>query len=152
MPPRRRRYSPIGNQAQKNKIELECLQEGGERIKAAIRLVMCLALFSVIHSAKGHEAPADFQAPQGITTVEPAYPASVVIGGTVVLKVRVSSSGEFQDVQVLREASGFEQLAIETVKKREFAAAAFDGKPVTASLPVAFSFSQPIVWWGRQGK
>lgn len=84
--------------------------------------------------------------------MEPAYPASVVTGGTVVLKVRVSSSGEFQDVQVLREASGFEQQAVETLKKRELAAAAFGGKPGTASLPVPFSFSQPIVWWGRQGK
>lgn len=121
-------------------------------MKTGIGLIMCLVLFSATLSAGGQKAPADFQAPQVISTVEPAYPANAVAGGTVVLKVTVGSDGEVKDVEVLQGANGFTQQAVETVKKWKFAPAKFDGKPVAASLPVAFSFSQPIVWWTRKGE
>jgi len=121
-------------------------------MKASIGLIMCLALFSVTLSARGQKAPADFQPPQVISTVEPSYPADTVAGGTVVLNVTVGSNGEVKNVQVLQGASGFTQQAVATVKKWKFAPARLDGRPVMASLPVAFSFSQPIVWWNRKGK
>ena len=121
-------------------------------MKAVIGLIMCAALFSVTLSATEQKTPADFQPPQVISTVEPSYPVNTVAGGTVVLKVTVGSSGKIQGVRVLSGAGGFTQQAVETVKKWKFAPAKLDGKPVTASLPVAFSFSQPIVWWNHQGK
>jgi protein TonB len=121
-------------------------------MKTVTGLFMCLALLSVTMSAGGQKASRDFQPPQVISTVEPFYPANTVAGGTVVLKVTVSFSGEIEDVLVLREAKGFTQQAVEAVRKWKFAPAKLDGKPVTASIPVAFSFSQPIVWWNRQGK
>lgn len=121
-------------------------------MKTGIGLIMCLAVFSATVSAKTQRAPADFQPPQVISIVEASYPVNTVTSGTVVLKVTVASSGEIKNVEVLRGASGFTQQAVETVKKWKFAPATLDGKPVTASLPVAFSFSQPIVWWNRKGK
>jgi periplasmic protein TonB len=121
-------------------------------MKTSIGLIMCLALFSAPLSARGQKAPANFQPPQVLSTVEPSYPANTVAGGTVVLKVMIGIGGEVQDVQVLQGAGGFTQQAVETVKKWKFAPARLDGKPLTASLPVAFSFSQPIVWWNRKGK
>jgi TonB family protein len=121
-------------------------------MKTGISLVMCLALLSVTLCAKGQKSSTDFQPPQVISTVEPSYPANTVAGGTVILKVTVSSSGEIEDVRVLQEAKGFTQQAIEAVRKWKFEPAKLDGKPITASIPVVFSFSQPIVWWNRQGK
>jgi periplasmic protein TonB len=121
-------------------------------MKTGISLVICLALFSITLFAKGQEAPPDFQPPQVISTVEPSYPANTVAGGTVVLTVTVSPSGEIEDVQVLQGAKGFTQQAKEAIRKWKFKPASLDGKPVAASIPVAFSFSQPIVWWNRKGK
>ena len=121
-------------------------------MKTSIGLIMCLALVGATLSARGQKPAADFQPPQVISTVEPSYPANAVAGGTVVLKVTVSSSGEVKDVEVSQGASGFTQQAVETVKKWKFAPAKLDGKPFAASLSVAFSFSQPIVWWNRKGK
>jgi TonB family protein len=119
-------------------------------MKTSIGLILCLALFSAALSARGQKAPADFQPPQVISTVEPSYPANTVAGGTVVLKVTIGASGEIEGVHVLQEASGFTQQAIEAVRKWKSKPASLDGKPIMASMPVAFSFSQPIVWWDRQ--
>lgn len=121
-------------------------------MKTSISLVICLVLFSVALHARGQKSSTDFQPPQVISTVEPSYPANTVAGGTVILKVTVSSSGEIEDVRVLQRAKGFTQQAIETVRKWKFEPAKLDGRPVAASIPVAFSFSQPIVWWNRKGK
>jgi TonB family protein len=121
-------------------------------VRASIGFIICLVLFCTTLFARGHQAPVDFQPPQVISTVEPTYPANAVAGGTVVLKVAVGPGGEVKDVEVLQGASGFTQQAVETVKKWKFAPARLDGKPVAASLPVAFSFSQPIVWWNQKGK
>ena len=120
--------------------------------KTGVGLIMCLALLSVTVSAKTQRTPADFQPPQVISTVEPSYPASTVTGGTVVLEATVASSGKVKNVEVLRGASGFTLRALETAVKWKFAPATLDGESVIASLPVAFSFSQPIVWWNRTRK
>ena len=121
-------------------------------MRTGIGLLVCVVLLGTTLSAKGQEPVADFQPPQVISTVEPSYPANVVSGGTVVLKVTVGSGGKIQGVHVLRQASGFTQQALEAVKKWKFKPARLNGKPVTASIPVVFSFSQPIVWWNQRHK
>lgn len=121
-------------------------------MKKGLGIAICLAMFGVALSAKEQKTSPQFEPPQIVATVEPAYPVNTVTGGTVVLKVTVNSSGEITDVRVLQEAKGFTQQAIEAVKKWKFEPATLDGRPVTASIPVAFSFSQPIVWWNRQAK
>ncbi|HVA00385.1 MAG TPA: TonB family protein [Terriglobia bacterium] len=77
-------------------------------------------------------------------------PATSIQGGTLVLEMTVSASGEVGDIHVVQGVKGFTREAIEAIKKRKFAAARFEGKPVVTSLPVAFSFTQPIVWWTRR--
>jgi TonB family protein len=119
-------------------------------MKAAIGLLICLALPGALLIARAQKSELYFQPPQVVTAEEPSYPANTVAGGTVVMNVTVSASGEIENVRVLRPAGGFTQPALEAVRKWKFKPASLDGKPVTASIPVAFSFSQPIVWWNRQ--
>ncbi len=116
------------------------------------RMVWIALLVFVLVSfpTKGEERTAGFEPPRVLSTVEANYPATAVQGGTVVLEVSISSSGAVGNIQVLQGAKGFTQQAIETVRKWKFAPARLDGTPVTASIPVAFSFSQPIVWWNHQ--
>ena len=121
-------------------------------MKTVICLAICLALIGATPPTKTQKISLDFQPPQVVSTAEPSYPANTVAGGTVVLKVTVGASGEIEDVSVLQDAMGFTQQAIEAVRKWKFKPAMLDGKPVVASIPVAFSFSQPVVWWDRQTK
>jgi len=121
-------------------------------MKKGLRVALCLAIVSIALSAKTQGTAPAFEPPQVISTVEPTYPVNTVAGGTVVLKVTISPSGEIAEVRVLQEAKGFTNLAIEAVKKWKFEPAKLDGRPITASIPVSFSFSQPIVWWNRQAK
>ena len=64
----------------------------------------------------GQNATVDFQPPQVISAVEPSNPTNTVAGGTVILKMTVSSDDEIEDVGVLKEATGFTQQAIETLR------------------------------------
>ena len=121
-------------------------------MRITVGFLMCLVLFSSTLPAREEKASQDFQPPQVISTVEPSYPANTVSGGTVVLNVTVGPNGEIEDVHVLKAANGFTQQAMDTVRKWKFRPAQFDGKQVTASIPVVFSFSQPIVWWNNQSK
>lgn len=121
-------------------------------MKTVSGFLVCLALISNPLFAKGQQTLPEFQPPQVISTVEPSYPANAVAGGTVVLEVRISPNGQIQDVRVLQQARGFTQQALNAVRKWKFKPATLTGRAVAASIPVAFSFSQPIVWWNRQTK
>ena len=74
-------------------------------MKTGSSLLMCLALFTLPLCAKGQKTSTDFQPPRVISTVEPSYPPNAVVGGTVIMKVTVNSSGGIGDVQVLQEAN-----------------------------------------------
>jgi TonB family protein len=93
-----------------------------------------------------------FEPPQIISTAEAAYPPNVVAGGTVVLEVTVGPTGGIENVRVVQPAKGFTDQALKAVSKWKFQPARLHGNPVAASVPVAFSFSQPIVWWTSQKK
>jgi TonB family protein len=119
-------------------------------MQTRIVLLALLMFFPASRPAKGEEKAPAFEPPRVISTVEAAYPATTIQGGTVALDVTVAPTGAIANIRVIQEARGFTQEAIEAVKKWKFAAATFEGKPLATSIPVAFSFSQPIVWGTRQ--
>jgi periplasmic protein TonB len=121
-------------------------------MRTQIAWAACLLFFIASIPAKGGEKAVAFEPPQVVSTVEPTYPVNTVQGGTVVLEVTVSASGAVEGVRVMKGAQGFTREALETIKKWKFTPAKFEGKSVAASIPVAFSFSQPIVWWNGQRK
>jgi hypothetical protein len=67
-------------------------------------------------------------------------------------KALIGSTRGIEGFQEPKAAGGFTKLAMETVRKWHFPPAQFDGRQTTASLPVVFSFNQPIVWWNNQSK
>jgi len=119
-------------------------------MRTRIMLLAFLMIFPASRPATGEEKAPAFEPPRVISTVEAAYPATSIQGGTVVLEVTVAPTGALADIRVTQDAKGFTQQAVEAVKKWKFAAAKFEGRAVAASIPVAFSFSQPIVWWTPQ--
>ncbi|HEX5412441.1 MAG TPA: hypothetical protein VFZ27_11355 [Terriglobia bacterium] len=50
------------------------------------------------------------------------------------------------------EATEFTQQAIGAVREWNFQPAELDGHPLSASVPVDVSFSQPVVPWNRHSK
>ena len=94
---------------------------------------------------KGAENSSRFVPAQVISTAEALYPPNVVNPGTVVLEVTVEVSGEIESVKVVRDAPGFTRAAQTAIHKWKFRPARLDGQPVRSTIPVAFSFGQPLI-------
>jgi TonB family protein len=61
--------------------------------------------------------------------------------GTVVLSVVIGSDGTVGDVSVTRSlGSGFDEKAVEAVKKWEFEPASKDGRPVAVRVDIQLDF------------
>lgn len=119
------------------------------------RVTLLLAAALVVGGASGMKSqsqPQIYQPARILSTVQPAYPPNTVSSGTVVLVVTVAANGEISGVKVIEPAAGFTDEAIATIKKWQFEPATLGGKPVASEIPVAFSFSQPSVWWNGKGK
>ncbi len=82
--------------------------------------------------------------PRATYTPDPDYPTkgrNGLTGGTVVLGVVVGREGLPRDVEVVRSLSpGFDQAAINGVKKWRFAPATKDGNPVAVRMNVEVRF------------
>jgi len=82
--------------------------------------------------------------PVGILSFDyPDYPVKSVAWGSVVVQVTIDSAGEVKDVNVLHGMAGFNDFALDTLKKWRFRAATLRGKPVTSKTVVAFIFQTP---------
>jgi TonB family protein len=71
------------------------------------------------------------------------YPVNSVAWGSVVLQVTVSSAGDVKDVTLLHGMAGFNDFALQALKRWRFRAATFQGNPVTSATVVAFIFQTP---------
>jgi periplasmic protein TonB len=107
-----------------------------------------LGLFATL-AVLAQNKPPDFQPVQVVSAVEPAYPVMAIFGGTVVLDVTVGPQGEIENIDVARAAPGFSETAMAAIKQWKFKPATLNGQPITSVVPVAFSFSQPAVWWTK---
>lgn len=82
--------------------------------------------------------------PVGILSFDyPDYPVNSVAWGSVVVQVIVDSSGEVRDTNLLHGMAGFNEFALDALKKWRFRAATLRGKPVTSKTVVAFVFQSP---------
>ena len=89
------------------------------------------------------QSDSDF-VPVGILSFDYSdYPVNSVAWGSVVLQVTVGSAGDVKDVSLLHGMAGFNDFALNALKRWRFRAATFRGKPVTAKTVVAFIFQTP---------
>lgn len=85
--------------------------------------------------------------PKIISLVRPRYPARAYrrnIEGLVTLRLRLDASGALKEVSVVEPAgNGFDEAAVEAVRRSAFGSATVDGIPVPcqAILPVRFTLA-----------
>lgn len=91
------------------------------------------------------QAPPHYDPPAVISAVEAVYPLQSVAIGTVVLEVSLDEAGRITDVRVVRGIASLTEPAERSVRQWKFQPAAFDGKPVSSKIVVAFSFVSPNV-------
>ncbi len=120
--------------------------------KGLILLSVCALLVSPAAGLRGESKACRFESPAIVSTQEPVYPAMAIGPGTVIFAVTIGPSGEVKDVKTLQGAGGFVDAAKQALKGWKFKPARLDGAPTTAVIPIAFSFSQPTVWWPRTKK
>jgi TonB family protein len=118
-------------------------------VQRAIAVVFGASAFlaSLALGVEVQEKPSPFEPVEVTVTEEAAYPVNAICPGTVVLEVAVSSTGEVEEVKVVKDAPPFTQEALRAIKKWKFRPAKFEGEPIRSRVPVAFSFSRPAVWW-----
>ena len=73
----------------------------------------------------------------------PEYPVNGVAWGSVVVQLTVDGSGDVTDVNFLHRMAGFDRLVTDALKKWQFQAATFNGKPITSQTVIAFVFQSP---------
>jgi TonB family protein len=74
----------------------------------------------------------------------PQYPINSVASGTVVLRVAISETGKVDKTVVTRRIPALTTPAMRALEEWKFKAAELDGKPVRASVALAFVFRQPF--------
>lgn len=85
----------------------------------------------------------NFQPPGLVQASYAIYPPNTVTAGTVVLKVRVGSSGRVHDVTVLQGIDALNSASINAAKTWQFTPAMYQGKAVRAEVIVAFVYAPP---------
>ena len=111
---------------------------------SAIAVVLSFAA-----ALSGQEKPR-FEPPQVLAAEEPVYPFNAVNPGTVVLEISLDPTGKIEEVKVVQAAPGFTQEAQRVIQKWKFKPARLNGEPIRSVIPVAFSFSQPLIWRPRK--
>ncbi|HKQ62061.1 MAG TPA: energy transducer TonB [Candidatus Polarisedimenticolaceae bacterium] len=118
-----------------------------KRLPATLIVVGLLAAFGV-GSAQQPAAEPELQPPRIVakSQVPPDYPPSAFrarIEGTVTLKVTVLASSAIANVEVVdcsRTGVGFEQAAVQAVKKWKFEPAMKGNQPITDALTFRLNF------------
>jgi TonB family protein len=111
------------------------------------KLSMLLLLTGFAAALHSQNASPRFEPAKVVSTAEAVYPANAVNPGTVVLEVTVGTSGQIEDVKVIRAVAPFTQEALTAIRNWRFSPAKLDGQPIRSVIPVSFSFSRPTVWW-----
>ena len=120
-----------------------------QRPKVAVGVLILLCLLAVTLAKTKEPRTSSFEPATVVFSAEPVYPANAMGSGTVVLAVSIDAAGEIQDVKVIKgSGGGFESSALEAIKEWKFKPAMLEGKPIPSVVPVAFSFSWPVVCGG----
>jgi TonB family protein len=103
-----------------------------------------LALCATLSLAQRPEEKAPrLQPVEILSTAELYYPPMSIGFGTVVLQVTVDAYGAIEDVKVVKDIKSLTPEAVKCVKKWKFKPAELAGKPVRATIAVAFTFNNP---------
>jgi TonB family protein len=122
------------------------------KLKVAIGVFILAGLLAATLVRTKAAGTRTFEPATVVSSVDPVYPASSMSSGTVVLSVSIDAAGEIRGVKVVKSAGGFDSSALEAIKGWKFKPAMLEGEPVASNVPVAFSFSWPVVCGGGGGR
>jgi len=89
--------------------------------------------------------PAEDRPPVLHVFTDPAYPVTSIAEDVVILELTISSTGETERVNVIRDVASLTDVAVKAVKDWKFSPAVAGGKPVEGTAIVGISFLRPIV-------
>ena len=112
-----------------------------KRFMAILALLVIGATLSL--AQRPENAVPRFEPAEVISTAELFYPPNSVGFGTVVLQVTVDVSGAIENVKVIKDIKSLSSVAEKCVRKWSFRPARLNGRPVTSTVAVAFTFNNP---------
>lgn len=102
----------------------------------AVLAVLMLTAGSLSRIAAFTQQDEEYQEPLPLRTVDPLVSPLVFQGGTVVLRVQVSASGQVSEIEVLSGFPALTQPVLEAVRQWRFTPAQLDRRPVAAATTV----------------
>lgn len=115
------------------------------RVLSAVNALALLAGLSFTQGANDTREETYFQPPETVSATNVRYPIRSIAFGTVVLEARISETGAFEDVKVLRDIASLTPEAIRAVKNWAFKPARLDGKVVRSRMTVAVTFNPAVL-------
>lgn len=94
--------------------------------------------------AQRHRYPPE--PPDLVSVFSPAYPTAYIgIDQGVVFSVTVGVDGTIESSEAVHGVKGLTGSLVEALKRWQFQAAKYDGKPIVASLAIGFVYRVPVV-------
>ncbi|MGE0703170.1 MAG: energy transducer TonB [Vicinamibacterales bacterium] len=107
------------------------------RVLAVAALAVTMVTAESVHPLAAVAQPREeYQEPLPLRTVDPLLSPLVFQGGTVVLRVLVSVSGEVSDIEVISGFPALTQPVIDAVSQWQFTPARLDRRPIAATTTV----------------
>ena len=107
-------------------------------------LIAALSLAALAVAAPQYPGrAARFDPAEVVSTAELYYPPNSVAFGTVVLELTIDESGAIEKIRVVKDIKSLTPEAERCVRKWTFRPARRGGRPVTSTVPVAFTFNNP---------
>src|SRR5258705_76047 len=108
-------------------------------------LTAMAAIISLIPRLVGAPPPnaSVFEAAEIVSGTDIAYSTKSIAVGTVIVRVTVDSEGRIENTVGIRDIASLTAPCIDVVKEWRFEHAEFRGKPIPASVAVAFVLRLP---------
>jgi TonB family protein len=114
-------------------------------MRRLISLIAALLLAGGLALAQKEKAEPSFEPAQVVSTAPAPYPHTSIAEGTVVLEATIGATGSIEAVKVVRGVASLTEVAEHSLRQWRFSPATLDGKPLRATIVVAFTFTRPVV-------
>jgi outer membrane biosynthesis protein TonB len=106
-----------------------------------MRQILAISILLMILTVQSASSAPDFLSGTVSSASNITFPINSTTTGIVTLAVNLDATGQFQNVEVVRDVPSLTNVALTAVKTWSFTPASLDGQPVASVIPVSVVFN-----------